>query len=97
MVMPKTNKSAAKTRSKRLSYEWRRIAYFFQWFSVDSSKEQLWEMLKLALTSEDEDGDLKKRSNMLNFYEHATEFIENIYTLLKEQAGSSSKKDTSIS
>jgi len=52
-VMAKTKKPVSKKKNKKLSYEWRRIEYFFQWFSVDSGKEKLWEMLKLALTSQD--------------------------------------------
>jgi len=33
---------------------------------------------------------------MLNFYEHVTELIENIHSLLKEQAGSNFKKEITI-
>jgi len=55
--------------------------------------EHLWEMLKLALTNEDEHGDLTERSNMLNFYEHAKELIKNIFTLLEEKIKAGSKKD----
>jgi len=84
-VMVKTKTRVSKKKDKGFSYEWRRIGYFFQWFTVDNSKEQLWEMLKLALTSEDEAGNLKERSDMLNFYEHAIELIENIHVLYEEK------------
>ncbi len=86
--MANTKKIASNKKSKKLSYEWRRIIYFFQWYSIESSSEHLWEMLKLALTSEDENGDLKERSTMLNFYEHGKELIENIYIVLKEKTKS---------
>ncbi len=52
--MATSKKSTTNTKKKKLSYEWRRVAYFFQFFDVETSSEHLWEMLKLALTSEDE-------------------------------------------
>ncbi|MEI9959387.1 MAG: hypothetical protein WDM90_24410 [Ferruginibacter sp.] len=49
-------------------------------------------MLKLALTSEEENGDLTERSNMLFFYEYTKELIENIHVLLEEKIKTKVKK-----
>lgn len=84
----KAKGSIIKTKGKQkkeLPYEWRRINYFFEFFDGESSTEHLWEMLKLALTSGDDNGDAQQRSNMLFFYEYTKELIENIYILLQQQ------------
>lgn len=83
-----------KGKKKELVYEWRRVAYFFQFFDVETSTEHLWEMLKLALTSEDDPGDVKERSNMIFFYEYTKELLENIYILLQEKKKTVNKKSS---
>jgi hypothetical protein len=83
-----------KGKKKELVYEWRRVAYFFQFFDVETSTEHLWEMLKLALTSEDDSGDVNKRSDMIFFYEYTKELFENIYILLQEKKKTTSKKSS---
>lgn len=83
-----------KGKKKELAYEWRRVAYFFQFFDVETSTGHLWEMLKLALTSEDDLGVVKERSNMIFFYEYTKELLGNIYTLLQEKKKTVSKKSS---
>lgn len=91
------NKNISKKRrekKKELVYEWRRVAYFFQFFDVETSSRHLWEMLKLALTSEDDSGDINERSDMIFFYEYTKELFENIYILLQEKKKTVSKKSS---
>ena len=64
-MLPGENKNKAKNRGKKvkaitkktkgmskkkLSYEWRRINYFFELYDQEGAPEHLWEMLKLSLT-----------------------------------------------
>lgn len=74
-----------KNKKKALNYEWQRILYFFKFHSPESNRAQLWQMLKLSLTSNDETIDEDARSNMIFFYESLNELVENIYSLLKKQ------------
>jgi len=56
--------------------EWKKVGYFFEWFGEDGAKQQLWEILKLALVSDNDKADERERSNMIFFYEQATEFFK---------------------
>ncbi|HEU5053904.1 MAG TPA: hypothetical protein VFT78_12365 [Hanamia sp.] len=78
------NKKSKKEKKKKSSQEWNRIGYFFEWFDPEGATEQFWEILKLALTSDNDKADERERSNMIFFYEHATEFFENVFKIWKE-------------
>lgn len=78
-------KESKSGKKKQMPYEWRRIDYFFEWFPVDYGREQLWEMLKLALTFDDEGPEGHDRSNMISLYEYTIELYENIFTLLEKK------------
>ena len=80
------------TRKKKLSYEWRRVDYFFELFNEEGASEELWEMLKLALTNDEEETEGRERSNMLFLYEYTKELYENIYILLHKEKGKARKK-----
>jgi hypothetical protein len=56
--------------------EWKRVGYFFEWFGDDGAKQRLWEILKLALVADNDSADERLRSNMIFFYEQATEFFK---------------------
>ena len=88
----KTTKGKSK-KMKKLSYEWRRINYFFELFSDEGATEELWKMLKLALTNDEEETEGKERSNMIFVYEYTKELYENIFTLLIEQKSKSGKSN----
>lgn len=81
-------KIAKGKKKKKLSYEWRRIDYFFELFNEEGASENLWEMLKLALTNEEENTDGSERSNMIFLYEYTKELYENIFVLLMKQKAS---------
>lgn len=85
------NKAKGK-KKKKLSYEWRRIDYFYELFNEEGASEDLWEMLKLALTNDEEETEGRERSNMLFLYEYTKELYENIYILLLKEKEKSSKK-----
>jgi hypothetical protein len=78
-------KAIAATKKKKLPYEWKRINYFFKLLDKKGPEEELWKMLKLALTCDNDNADEHDRSNMIFFYEYAKELFENIYTLLQQQ------------
>ena len=78
-------KIAKGKKKKKLSYEWRRIDYFFELFNEEGASEDLWEMLKLALTNDEEETEGRERSNMLFLYEYTKELYENIYILLLKE------------
>ena len=56
--------------------EWKKVGYFFEWFGDDGAKQRLWEILKLALVADNDSADEPLRSNMIFFYEQATEFFK---------------------
>lgn len=84
-------------QKKQLPYEWRRVNYFFTLFDEESSTEHLWKMLKLALTNEEENTEGSERSNMIFFYEHITELVENIYILSQEKKKENKKEPSPAS
>ena len=91
--MARDEKNTAKPRKKKkLSYEWRRIDYFFEFFNEEGASEDLWEMLKLALTNDVEGTEGKERSNMIFLYEYTKELYENIYILLHKEKDKARKK-----
>ena len=54
--MPEKDKNITKLKKKKkLPYEWRRIDYFFDLFDDEGWSEELWKMLKLALTNDEEE------------------------------------------
>ena len=80
-------KARSKTRKKeqlQLPYEWRRLEYFFDCYTAEDSKELLWQMLKLSLTSNDETLNEIKRSNMIFFYEVLVEMLPHSQRLLQQ-------------
>ena len=79
-------------KKKKLSYEWRRIDYFFELFNEEGASEELWKMLKLALTNDEEETEGKERSNMIFFYEYTKELYGNIFFLLMEQKAKADKQ-----
>ena len=83
------NKHSAKKKQakKQMRYEWLGIDEFFEWFPVDYSSELFWEMLKLAITFDEEGPDGRERSDMIALYEYTTELYENIFTLLEKEKG----------
>ena len=84
--MPGKDKNTAKSkRKKKLPYEWRRIDYFFDLFDDEGWSEELWKMLKLALTNDEEETEGTERSNMIFLYEYTKELYENIYILLHKE------------
>lgn len=87
MSFKKNNRLKARVRyvKNTNTYEWKRIAYFFDFFDEEGPKELLWDMLKLALTSQEDDGEPSSRSSMIFFYEHTVELFANIHTILKSQ------------
>ncbi len=91
--MPGKDKNIAKgKRKKKLSYEWRRIEYFFDLFDDEGWSEELWKMLKLALTNDEEGTEGNERSNMIFLYEYTKELYENIYELLLQEKSKTNKK-----
>ncbi|MDE3185666.1 MAG: hypothetical protein KGM16_19820 [Bacteroidota bacterium] len=56
--------------------EWKKVGYFFEWFGEEGATQQLWEILKLALVADNDHCDERERSNMIFFYEQATEFFK---------------------
>ncbi len=79
------SKNIANKKKKKLSYEWRRINYFFELFNEEGASEELWEMLKLALTNEEEETEGRGRSNLIFLYEYTKELYENIFILLMQE------------
>lgn len=83
------NESALKKRekapNKEMAHEWKRINYFFEWFDADAATEHLWEILKLALVTDNDHTDERERSNMIFFYEGVKELFENTYALLQKK------------
>jgi len=65
-----------KRKAEERLQEWKRVGYFFEWFGEDGAKQQLWEILKLALVSDNDKADERERSNMIFFYEQTTEFFK---------------------
>lgn len=84
--MPGKKENIAKgKKKKKLSYEWRRIDYFFELFNEEGASEELWEMLKLALTNDEEETEGRERSNMIFLYEYTKELYELLYILLMQE------------
>ena len=79
-------------QKKKLSYEWRRINYFFELYSEEGASEDLWKMLKLALTNDEEETEGSERSNMIFLYEYTKELYENVYELLLQEISKTNKK-----
>jgi len=79
-------------KKKKLSYEWRRIDYFFELFNEEGASEELWKMLKLALTNDEEETEGSERSNMIFLYEYTKELYENISILLVDEKAKIPKK-----
>lgn len=79
-------------KKKKLSYEWRRIDYFFELYSEEGASEDLWKMLKLAITNDEEETEGSERSNMIFLYEYTKELYENIYELLLQEKSKTHKK-----
>ena len=82
----KGNKKAkCKTQKDELSDEWKRVAYFFEWFDPEGTKGQFWEILKLALVADNDKADERERSNMIFFYENVTVLFENVFQIWKRK------------
>jgi hypothetical protein len=81
----------AKQKQQLLSYEWRRINQYFEILDKQGPAEELWKILKLALTDGSGETESRHRSNMLFFYEHTKELFENIYKLLQQQKKKNNK------
>ena len=80
--MPKS-KNKLKKKVEPNNYEWNRIKYYFALYQNTRSTEELWDMFKLAMTSEDDDGEIRTRRNMIFFFEHTKELFENITAIIK--------------
>ena len=80
---PDNYREAKGAYAREFSYEWKRIEYFFEWFDPAGATEEFWKILKLALTADNEKADERERSNMIFFYEHATELFENLFKIWK--------------
>jgi hypothetical protein len=78
-------KKKGKTQKDELSYEWKRVAYFFEWFDADDATEHFWEILKLALVADNDKADERERSNMIFFYENVIELFENVFEIWKRK------------
>lgn len=70
---------------------WNSIGYFFELYNQEDAKEDLWAMLKLALTGDDEETTARERRNMICLYEQTSRLFENIHTLLQEHKQANSK------
>lgn len=81
-------------QKKELSYEWQRIGYFFELFELKGPSGELWEILKLALITDNDNTDERERGNMIFFYDSARELFENIYTLLQKKKKAISKNQS---
>lgn len=82
--MKKAKTKACKKGPPPLPYEWRRLQYFFDCYTAGDSKDMLWQMLKLSLTSNDETINELKRSNMIFFYEVLAEMLTHSQSLLQQ-------------
>jgi hypothetical protein len=78
-------KANGKTQKDELSDEWKRVGYFFEWFDPEGAKEQIWEILKLALVADNDQADERERSNMIFFYENVTVLFENVFKIWKRK------------
>lgn len=85
--MAKNKKRKLKRNIEPNNFEWNRIKYYFALYQNGRSTEELWEILKLAMTSEDDDGEIRTRRNMLFFFEHTKELFENVRTILNDTKG----------
>lgn len=86
MASKKNKRRKRKELENSQEYEWRRIAYYFEFFDPEGAQEFLWDMFKLALTSFDDDGEPRTRSNFIFYYEHTKELIENISIILNARS-----------
>jgi hypothetical protein len=87
------DKNIAKAKKKKkLPYEWRRINHFFELFNDNGASEELWKMVKLAVTNDEEETEGWERSNMIFLYESTKELYENIYILLQVEKNKTLKK-----
>jgi hypothetical protein len=77
--MPKS-----KNKMKELPEEWKHVNNFFVCFGYTESQEQLWQMLKLALTSVDDMGSPEERSALICFYCQTKELIKSSYEVLQQ-------------
>jgi len=61
--------------------------------SDEGAGEELWKMLKLALTNDDEETEGKDRGNIIFLYEYTKDLYENVFILLVQQISKSGKKE----
>jgi hypothetical protein len=78
--MPKTNNK----KQHKLPPEWVHIESFFLHFGPKESDEQFWQMLKLALTSIDDQGSPEERSLLIAYYTQAKALINASYNILQQ-------------
>lgn len=91
--MPGKDKNIAKgKKNKKLPYEWRRIDHFFELFSEEMACDELWKMVKLAITNDEEETEGWERSNMIFIYEYTKELYELLYILLGREKDKIRKK-----
>lgn len=74
-----------KRKAEERLQEWKRMGYFFEWFGEGGARQQLWEILKLALVADNDSADERERSNMIFFYEQATGFFKTTSALWKRK------------
>jgi hypothetical protein len=74
-----------KREREELSYEWKKIEYFFGWFDADAASKHFWNILKLALIADNEKANEHERSNMIFFYENVKELFENVFEIWKRK------------
>ena len=63
------------------------IKEFFDFFGEEGGAEELWEMLKRALSNEGDETPAKDRGNMIFVYEEIKKMIENVFIIHERREG----------
>lgn len=78
----KVSKNIKKDKKKVLPYEWAEINDFFETLGEKGSAKDLWQMLKLALITDNDLTEPRDRSNMIFLYESTKKLFKNVFKLL---------------
>ena len=58
---------------------------FFDFFGLDGIQEDMWTMLRMAITNPSDEYDINTRSNTFFLYEQVLGLMEALYPLYKQQ------------
>jgi len=75
-----------------LVYAWANTRIFFDWWYLDAFKEDIWELLKDALTNDKDDSIGTDRSNRIFLYENLIKLVEVTELLFIHKALQQKKK-----